>query len=214
MIKKILWFQIFSLFFLAHAFASDAKIPIYALNAVTDFEGDRHGQFRGDLIAILGDGSGWKIHPLDGVKFSRWNAGDAIQVCKRTTKYWFKREHKFELYNHSNQETVRVMLVQYPDNPTYIYSTDTYLAGTKLISYTWVDAQGWMHYDYYTVNIYHKILHLSNGTSWLITDKSEFSNYCENDPVYMGYNVKETNISPFLISGTQREAHWVWTYPK
>lgn len=212
MLRKLLFIQIFSLFCISHAFSSD--FPVYTVQMITSFNGDQYGGFENDLVAILNDGSGWKVHPEDRNKFGEWDKNDAILVRKRTSFYWFKREHKFELYNYSNNETVRAMIVQYPTYPLHIVATDIYKAYTDLRSSFWVDSKGTTHYYFYTVDVYYKLVFLNNGTSWVITDSSEFSNFCMNDIVYLGFNTDDECISPFLISGIQREARWAWIYKR
>ena len=210
MLLKFLLIPMISLLITCHAFSLDMHIPVYTIESVEIFEGDKHGDFKNHLVAILSDGSGWKIHPGDHQKFSRWSPEELIQIRKRTSSYWFKREHKFELYNYSNKETVRVMLVQYPFHPTYITATDTYLVDTIITPYTWMDAFGILHYGYSSTDIYHKVVYLNDGSSWVIKDKNEFSFFNTNDYVYIGFNSSHQGICPFLISGIQREAHWVW----
>lgn len=212
MLRKLLFIQIFSLFFIVHAFS--LEIPVYTVQIITSFNGDRHGEFENDLVAILNDGSGWKVHPEDRNKFSAWDRNDAILVRKRTSFYWFKREHKFELYNHSNNETVRAMIVRYPTYPLSIEATDIYKAYTDFRMGSWMDSKGTVHYYSYTVDVFYKLVFLSDGTSWVITDSSEFSNFCMNDIVYLGFNKDDKYVSPFLISGIQRQARWVWLYKR
>ncbi len=213
MLRTFLLIPIYILFFTSILFSFDGTIPVYTMQAVTLFDGDKHGEFKDNLVAILSDGSGWKIHPQDHGKFNKWNHHDAIQVRKRTSMYWFKREHKFELHNLSNHEDIRVMLVRYPEYPTYILGTDTYIAEVQIRTFTWQDVSGWVHYNSYTVPIYHKLIYLSDGTSWNIKDDKQFPYFNLNNYVYMGYNNEKKGISPFMVTGLQREARWTWVYP-
>ncbi len=171
-LRKFFWLQIISLCLIVKVFALDFNPPVYTIEDTFFFEGDSHGEFKGDYVAILSDGSCWKVHPGDRYKFSLWNSHDVIRVRKRNTFYWYKREHKFELYNYCNDETVRVMLVKYPFYPIQILATDIYKAETALRTFTWVDSQGWTHYEYYTEDVFHKILYLSNGSAWVIEKKA------------------------------------------
>lgn len=214
MFNKFLFIHILVLFFTISLYSLDIHVPVYTIQAKNVFDGDRHDDFKNDLVAVLSDGSCWKVHPKDTIKFNGWDYNDVVQVRKRTSFYWFKREHKFELFNHFNGESIRVMLVGYPKDSTYIQATETYLAETQIRSYSWVDASGWVHYQYYPVSIYHKLLYLSNGTLWIIMDNSDFSYFNVNDLVYMGFNNDKRGVSPFLISGIAREARWAWAYPK
>lgn len=215
--KKLLSLFLFSLLFFSQGLAGECMVPTYTLEIVANYEGDKHGEFRGDLVAVLNDGSCWKVHPKDRTLFSQWVQHDVIQVCKRMTSYWFKREHKFELYNHSTGERVRAMLVQYPTYPTLIQDSQTILVDTIIKTNSWVDAWGFIHRDSYKVNVYNKLLFLSDGTLWTIKDEGAFACFCKGDRVYVGYNTNDytasdRKISPFMISGIEREAHWAWVY--
>lgn len=212
MLRKLLYLQIFFLLLINYGFTREVHIAPLSIQTIAHFEGDRHREFRGDLVATLNDGSAWKVHPNDRYAFSCWQESDLIQVSKRMSSYWFKREHKFEFCNLSNGEKVRVMLVQYPMYRTFITDATTALADSYVKTYTWVDAWGFIHYDYYTIDVYHKILSLSDGTTWVIKDEGTFACFCVNDTVYMGFNTDESGISPFLISGLEREARWAWAY--
>src|SRR5262245_25950916 len=72
------------------------SIPyIHKLSGKTVYPGDEKGLFAGNSVAILDDGSSWKVHPDHTDRFSHWDSGDVVYVDARTTWYWFKREHKF-----------------------------------------------------------------------------------------------------------------------
>ena len=118
---------------------------VQTLELIGDFAGDRHGAFRGDLVAKLSDGSEWKVHPENRDSFSRWCQGDVVRVMARTDWYWFKREHKFSLYNYNTNESVKVMIVAHKLFPESlrIASVDYYYGG-----YTYVPVTE-------TVTIYH-----------------------------------------------------------
>lgn len=221
MLRKLLIVQLFSLFLLTNVIplegshqpiVTNPELPVYALQSFTHFEGDKHGDFVGDLVAILNDGSCWKVHPKDQSQFSNWKQDDAIYVSKRPSDYWFKREHKFQLNNLSNGETVRVMLVQYPAYPLKITDAYTLLVDSYVKTTSWVDAWGYIHYNYYTVDVYHKRLHLSNGTTCTLTHEGSFGYFCIGDSVYIGYNQEKKGTSFFIVSGLEREANWAAIY--
>jgi len=206
---------LFSFFLVGAAFADYRQVPdvFHQIQGVTFFEGDRHGDFQHDFVAIFEDGSAWKIHPKDRAKFSRWDLGDTVHVSLRTKRYWFKREHKFELRNHNNNETVRAMLVQEAAYPVVIMDARIEQAGTRLQTDSFIDLNGNVYLVYYTVTDYDKVLYLSNGSIWIICNESSFDNFLPGDRVYFGVNMKKKSQSFFLIRGTEREAAWAWTYP-
>ena len=91
--KKFL--LIFYVFFLAQ-FTLDAKsyytftneqarvnhcVP-FVHNLLSDlvFEGDKEGQFVGDVVAVLDDDSRWKVHPDHAEIFGQWQPGEEVHV--------------------------------------------------------------------------------------------------------------------------------------
>jgi hypothetical protein len=202
------------LILLASVGFAHADVPIFNILSVTEFEGDKHQEFKNDLAVRLSDGSCWKIHPKDRNKFQYWQHNDAIVVRLRTSHYYFKREHKFEFYNYHNDETVRVMLLEHPVNPLIVAHSEVYLVDQQIKVSTWVDAFGFIHYNTYTVDIYEKAITLNNGVNLIIKNPKLFAYYEKGERVYMGYNTSKTNAAliPFLISGVQREAVWVAVY--
>lgn len=183
------------------------------------FLGDRHGEFKGDHVAILSDGSAWKIHPKNHKTYRQWDKGDVVTIMVRTDRYWFKREHKFVLYNYSRNETVNVMLVchkQYP-KPLKVLVTDSFCVGyetypevkwitiyrndgtTELVSVT----------EWKTRPVYRKALGLSDGTIWEIKDGID--DFTIGTHVYVGAQYIDNDDYDFiLIRGDQREARWTW----
>lgn len=174
------------------------------IKGVDFYEGDKHGDFKHNLVVALDDGSYWKIHPKDQHTFGRWKMDDIVQVQRRTSFYWFKREHKFELLNRNLNETVRVMLVQYPINPLIILDSNVYVSKQTLKSYPTRDAFGNITYVYYWVYEYEKKLFLNDGSIWILT--RDFDHFKTGYEVYLGGNNQETGVSFFLISGKEREA--------
>lgn len=139
------------------------------------YEGDSNGGFIGDYVAVLDDGSAWKVHPDDAVTYSKWYIDDLVQPAARTSFYWFKREHKFMLHNHNCNQKVRVMLVNYPTTPLYIASAQEVVVGghweTKKVlddNNDWVTVSEWV-FDYV------RNLYLSDGSVWSIPNDSRFT---------------------------------------
>lgn len=193
---------------------------IQMLDGTLLFSGDRHGEFVNDFVAVLSDGSFWKIHPTQRVQYQNWQDGDYIQVKVRTEFYFFKREHKFELYNHTKGEALKAMLVKHSDIPysRIVVSTDVYVSGSTLqavteTEYYWVGNELKSHKvtKFIAVPVYRKTLVLSDGSIWVIKDR--FSDFTLGNKVYVGAQGDPKKWYDFvLISGTEREA--VWTYAR
>lgn len=174
------------------------------------FNGDSHGQFTGDPVAILSDGSAWKIHPKDKEKFSRWIGNEIVHVEARTSFYWFKREHKFELRNHMRNESVRAMLVQYPTYPLMIVESHSYIADTK-VEYTEYRHDDGSSTTVPTVyNIHEKRVVLNDGSAWRI--RENFDSFNIGNTVYLGCNSENNRYYFFLVSGIEREAVFEWAH--
>lgn len=178
------------------------------------FEGDRHNDFAGDSVAILSDGSRWKVHPKDTEKFSEWGWNEIVHARLRTSFYWFKREHKFELYNHSRREAVRVMLVEYPYTATYITNfqdveVSRYMDRKPMKDDCGIyirDSNGKIIYEYYWVITYHRDIYLSDGSALRV--EKDIESFTLGKFVYLGLNNDSDGLFYFLISGTEREALW------
>lgn len=175
------------------------------------FQGDKHGDFRGDIVIYLADGSAWKGHPNDQKRLSRWEPGDFVHISLRTSSYWFKREHKFLLNNHSRKETVKVMLVDHGPQPLMICSiSEIYYTEVELIP-VW----GWNDNDEYTIlyydeePIYKQNITLSDGSGWII--HKNFSKFLRGAGAYIGFDEFKNQF--FLIVGQEREAVWSYTDP-
>ncbi len=186
------------------------------------FGGDRHGEFEGDLVAFLSDGSAWKIHPTQRQQFRTWENGDQVRIKVRTDHYWFKREHKFSLYNETRGEALKVMIVRHIDTPIQlkIVSTDLYVkeyTTTPVSSYQWVFENGQMRerevVQFITIPVYRKVLVLSDGSSWVIKDNID--EFRINSYVYVGAQGNPKNWYDFImITGTEREAIWSFGRPQ
>jgi len=179
------------------------------LEAFYPFEGDIKGEFRGDLSVILSDGSAWKTHPDDQEMVAQWHAGDYLSVCARTSFYWFKREHKFRLYNHERDESVKVMLVKHRDHPLEIIATsDVYIKDVEMIPIFYYDQDGNLQLFWHFIFYYNKDLYLNDGSKWVIDEK--FGQFLPRTKVYVGANVDESSYSFFLICGRERESTFAW----
>ncbi len=214
MFRKLLLLPILSLFFATGAFAEPGDWQNFAPNrqyfvSIDTFRGDQHGEFKNDLVACLSDDSAWKVHPTDKDKFSRWTANDIVHVGVRNSFYWFKREHKFELVNHTRNETVKVMMVQYPRvAPLTVVLAETYLKNQSIQPFTYTDSLGRINTIYVPSNTYEKKVALSDGSVWTI--RKNFESFSIGNRVYVGVNATKNGFDFLLISGLEREAEWTW----
>ena len=189
------------------------KLSSY-LQSFDIFAGDKHGDFGGDLVAILGDGSAWKIHPDDQEKATYWQFGDSIHISLRTSFYWFKREHKFLLCNHDKGDAVKVMIIRYAEAPLQILvASDIYPTNViEVEEYIGNDKRGYPIFEEEIISTdFKKDIILSDGTAWLIGER--FDDFCSEVPVYMGLKETEEGVDRFLICGNEREAVWTWIKP-
>lgn len=180
---------------------------VQSLIATDIFRGDSHGQFLGDSVAILSDGSAWKIHPEDTEKYSRWSVGDRVRIRYRTEFYWFKREHKFSLYNQTNGESCRVMIAQHSNYPyrriesTELLTREEYVTKTKVVDGKRIKKSSWEQVPYA------KILRLSDGSIWRIKNRSKFDRFSMGTSVFVGVQgTPGIDYDFILIIGLEREA--------
>ena len=181
------------------------------LFAVNTFRGDKLGEFKGDPVAVLGDGSAWKVHPTEKEKFSKWSIRDTVHIGVRTTFYFFKREHKFEMFNHTRNESVKVMLVQNPQYPLKIVMAETFAKNTYQ-AVTTKDINGEPVQTYKPVTMYEKKLVMQDGSLWLIksNEKNNGEAFGMGCTVYLGINRENDSYKTLLITGLEREAIWTW----
>lgn len=173
------------------------------LQGVALFNGDKYGDFKNDLVAVLSDHSTWKIHSKDRDIFSQWHVGDPIRMRVRTSFYWFKREHKFELVNEVRKETVRAMIIHYGNFHHQIVGYQRKLVSCRMGIYRKIDPYGHVQYHYYPVFIYKTILQLEDGSHWITEDGCHFKN---EEKAYVFVD-QEDGIF-ILITGHEREAAW------
>jgi hypothetical protein len=193
--------------FLSPLSAGGGQLPQpKTLQSIRNFEGDKKGEFRNDFTAVLSDGSAWKIHPQDRGLFSRWALNDELEVGVRTSFYWFKREHKFYLYNSTREEEARVMLVDYQGMPLYVSVAQTDLVNEAYVPYTYSDSQGRVQTSYNIKRTYAKKLILNDSSVWTIKDEGKFDAFKTNTQVYLSRDPLHEEIGFFLVSGLEREA--------
>ena len=187
-----------------------SKLSNY-LQGIGIFEGDRHGDFSGNLVAFLSDGSAWKIHPDDTDKMDNWEIGDSVHVSLRTSFYWFKREHKFLLRNHEKGASVKVMIIEHSKPPIEVVSASgVYPTGVIVVEeFLGISPRGEPLFVEETIPCnFKKDVFLSDGTSWQIEE--HFDAFDPGVPIYFGVKEMDDSCRLFLISGTEREAIWAW----
>lgn len=244
--KSILFIFLFITFFSVTDASASPFVKCYDIHpncyqqiiGETVFEGDRHGDFKGNSVAILEDGSYWKIHPKDTDLFASWDLGDVVRIGYRTSSYWFKREHKYHMYNVTKKEEARVMLIQHQGEPQELRVVTKrnvsgvddlvyYLKEHRIamwptrnsINFSWKGDHNYFHYSHVFC-----IVTLSDGSMWLLITKH--SNLKLTSKVYVGtqngariydqgenFYINKPPFDFFFISGTQREAWSCRAYP-
>lgn len=214
--KKLIFIITFSLLsFLPKIYCQIYQPKVDYIESFAIYNGDNQGGFKDNFTIILTDGSTWKIHPDDQKKISQWNIHDIVQVWVRTSFYWFKRAHKFELHNISLDDSVKVMLVRYPDYPLRIVETETRISDIDIIIISHVDAEGNIFYIQQFIDVYEKKLYLSDGTVWTlssrnISDNIFFNSYNQGDFVYIGSRCSDQGFKFFIVTDIGRKSKWVW----
>lgn len=168
------------------------------------YEGDADGDFKGDLVVMLEDGSKWKIHPSHREQLADWAVGDKVHIDIRTSYYLLKREHKFLLFNHRKNSGLFVMLVETP----YTISEAHKCVPTKRTE------NGIFPYVY---SNYKQNLIFNDSSKWQINCKNS-TPFTKDTPVYIGYNESpEVALDPkkkwgsfFIITGVGKGAKWAW----
>lgn len=183
------------------------------VESFSTFSGDRHGEFKDDILVHLADGSIWKVHPLDREKVSQWNPYDRVHAQVRKSFYWFKREHKFALLNHKRGESVRAMLIFHgtyakqiiwatQPQPKVITRTPIYRVD-KYGNRVWAGEET-------SYSDYRQTIQLNDGTFWEI--RGQYNCFRPGTTLYVGWDNQENDNGLFFIVGTEREALWTPFY--
>lgn len=184
------------------------------INLFSHFNGDRHGDFKGDILVHLTDGSIWKVHPDDRETVSNWGPDEIVHIQLRKSFYWFKREHKFSMLNHFRGESVKVMLIFHGTYPRQIIWT----SGPKARKVTYqpvyhTDEKGnrfWVGQREIKSDWYQAI-QMDDGSYWEI--KGKYDCFKEGTPAFVGNDDQEGDNLPFIIVKNEREAVWTHIYP-
>lgn len=193
---------------IADTFHKEVRPELHQVVATDLYAGDQNGDFVGDIVAVLDDGSCWKIHPTRVDKFLAWDLDDILHVGVRTDFYWFSRQHEFQLVNHTKNEKIKVMLVNMPTEAPHILTSETYVESSYYTTRTYVDFFGNSYTSLEKVYVYAKRLILTDGTMWRI--KSNFKGFLVGDAIYVGTHMKKKTGSHLLISGKEKHAEWAW----
>lgn len=188
---------------------------VQAIHCTDIFRGDSHHQFEGDLVAVLTDGSAWKVHPKDREKYAVWSQGERVRIKVRTDWYWFSRQHKFWLYNQDRGEVVKVMLAQhklYPF-PNKIESTEVIKRDQYVTEYEKVqvfEGGRWIEKSVAHQRLkkvpYQKIIRLTDGAIFVIKNPRKFDAFQMGAPVYVGaQGAADVEFDFILITGFERE---------
>ncbi|MFY7842833.1 MAG: hypothetical protein ACOVOR_02325 [Rhabdochlamydiaceae bacterium] len=156
-----------------------------------------------DLVAVLSDGSEWRIDREDHEKLCKWEKGDEVHLDFRITTDWYILERKhFYLFNHKKDELVEVFLLKTPLSITYAQPPN-------LVSFLY-DQYGRKFNFRYRQNIL-----LSNQSAWEMDDSPASNTIRANTPAYLGYTIqkgktafgfsyrlkdKDEYTTPFLIT--------------
>lgn len=179
---------------------------IHTLSTTYFCSGDDYGDFVNDYVAVLSDGSAWKVHPGDTEMYGQWANGDIVHVQVRTSFFWFKREHKFELQNFTRNQSVRVMLMQYPTYPLSILTVQYVEMGGSFVDRNTTNAFGETFTERVWIPKLAADLYLSDGTVWRL--QGENIHFQAGNYVYFSIHREIDKTWNFLISGKQREAVW------
>lgn len=175
------------------------------------FEGDRHGDFKDNIVISLSDGSQWKVHPEQTAEVNSWKIGASISLSPRTDSYLIKREHKFSMTNKDIDKSVKIMLISYNQEESLVISDiiDYFYTDYKWDLVPVWDFYNWRytyHLQYVPYTVYGKTVTLSDGTEWMIEE--DFDSFRMNQPVYVIHPETSQEATPVLIIGNEREAIW------
>lgn len=178
------------------------------------YEGDNEGKFKNDFVAVLDDGSQWKIHSKNYEQFSKWNIGDLVHIELQTQTEWYLfKKYDLLLFNHECNESIEVSLLQTP-------LTISLSENPQPTSY--IDSGFGKTYQNYRQNIT-----TSDGQQWEIIDPELKKSFPKDTPVYIGYNVYNSlpssilcyvledgkkYVSFFIINGAEQKLNWRWTH--
>ena len=105
-------------------------------------------------------------------------------------------------------KSVKVMYTQEPIDSLFIVATETYVAYTILIPFTWKDEEGNWHTIWMEEPVWEKALMISDGT--LCHIRSNFGNFLPYQRVYFGVKTNSSgereSASTIIISGLKLDA--------
>lgn len=180
--------------------STNLKPHIHQYSGLYTYDGDAQGNYVGDYAVILTDGSAWKIHSSNNSELATWDIGDKIHVEVRTYWYFYRRDHKFMLYNHKKNKWLYAMLVY---SPLRIYES-----GIPTPSATMNGAP----------TDYKKNLTLTNQSLWEVDSYPNDARFPKGNHAYASYNATSgSGLDPnkewgtfFVITGRGKDAEWDW----
>ncbi|MCB1117782.1 MAG: hypothetical protein KDK50_04285 [Chlamydiia bacterium] len=183
--KKIAIFTLLAFTATLSAFAHFEKIYPDALQEVVSkqiYRGDTNGDFKGDTVYILSDGSHWKIHADDLGKCSSWQNGQPVNIRARMDWcLWCKPKHQFLIYNRALNETAKVMLVAHAAQPKKIVKVEVLSSLYALVT-------------------------LSDSKEWIVPRKISF---IPGERIYVGsQGIYGKDRDFVLIKGRESESQW------
>ena len=194
MLKKVL------LPFLCLCSCAFANLPNQVVGFRT-FAHDNYGDFVGDMVVVLSDGTEWKSHPTQQEMVATWEVGDFVEIDVRDSFYWFKREHKFCLRNKTQARDLKAMLVSYGHYPLEIVYASTPYATSFRFKPVY-DNEGKEIRREFEPTDYCQDLRLNDGSEFRMKSR-EFQS---GQRVYRSFHNQKGKY--FLISGLEREAKW------
>lgn len=208
-------FSLFTLLIPVLTWAENELISPYIHKYEANFiyEGDVKGEFKNDFVAVLDDGSQWKIHTKDYKKFSKWNIGDLVHIELQTQTEWylFKKYYLF-LFNHECNEGVEVSLLKTPLTISHSENPQP----TRYIDKGFIK----------TYQDYRQNITASDGQQWEVIDPQLKESFPKDTPIYIGYNIYRSlplsifcyvledgkkYVSFFIINGAEQKLNWQWT---
>lgn len=184
-----------------------AHIPdLLTLTELGFFNGDRQGDFVGDITLTLSDETVWKAHPKDTTLAQGWLPNDELCAGVRTSPYWTKREHAFYLYNLTRNEMIRAMFVKFPPEPFTIRLTQEHFDTLAYVPYLYIDIHGVIRSHRVLRRGYIKTAYLSDGTVYLIKEKKK--GFIPGRKIHVVFDYLNPEIGLFVIAKTEKESTW------
>lgn len=166
-----------------------------------------------EVTVELTDGSIWSIQSSDAVKVTSWQSDELIHAQLRKSFHWFKRGHKFRLYNHARQESAKAMIVNYGDSPLIVfYAYPPVDAPEENVPIYKFGAEGQPEIARYETLPAGKkaVLQLTDGSTVEIRDR--FDKFTTGAEIYVGWDERHGYFGPFIMTGYGKGAVYTPVY--